>query len=236
MGEDARDQIQGIVYGDAACRLFEAGLGAYLEGESRSQVLAHAGECRFCGVVLSDLKQLMTASATLGDDDPPARLWANVRSVLANEGVFKEPAGFWKSWLPNLEFLPQPAPIAVLGALALLSVALVMPSSTSISPADALTKASSPVQMASSVTFDVDSNLQHTVQELQAIYQSRALSFEPQISATYQQSLKSLDVSIKECQDSVQREPANNLAREYLLTAYQQKAEVLQSALEFDGR
>ena len=56
MGEDARDQIQGIVYGDAACRLFEAGLGAYLEGESRPQVLAHAGECRFCGVVLSDLR------------------------------------------------------------------------------------------------------------------------------------------------------------------------------------
>jgi hypothetical protein len=235
MGDDVIDQSQGIAYGGAACRMFEAGISDYLEGDSRPQVLAHAGECRFCRVVLSDLKQLMTTSATLADEDPPARLWADVRSVLASEGLFKEPS-FWKSWLPNVEFLPRPAPVAVLGALALLSIALVMPSSVSTSRADALTKASSRVQRASSATLDVDSNLQHTVQELQAIYQSRALSFEPAVSATYQQGLRSLDVSIKECQDSVRREPANSLAREYLLTAYQQKAEVLQSALEFDGR
>jgi len=236
MGDDVIDQSQGIVYGGAACRMFEAGVSAYLDGETKPELVAHASECRFCRVVLSDLKQLVTTSATLADEDPPARLWANVRSVLASEGLIKKPAGFWKSWLPNLEFLPQPAPIAAVGALALLSMALVMPPSVSTSAANALTRASSRVQMASSTALDVDSNLQHTVQELQAIYQARALSFEPSASATYQQGLRSLDVSIKECQDSVQREPANTLAREYLLTAYQQKAEVLESALEFDGR
>jgi hypothetical protein len=46
--------------------------------------------------------------------------------------------------------------------------------------------------------------------------------------------LNSLDASIRECNDSLQREPGNSLAHEYLLAAYSQKAEVLSSALEID--
>ena len=58
----------------------------------------------------------------------------------------------------------------------------------------------------------------------------------PDLKATYDKSLVSLDHSIEECLDSLQNEPRNALAHEYLLTAYTRKAEVLSSALEFDGR
>jgi hypothetical protein len=58
----------------------------------------------------------------------------------------------------------------------------------------------------------------------------------PDLKATYEKSLVSLDGSIRECLDSLHHEPGNALAHDYLLTAYTRKAEVLSSALEFEGR
>jgi hypothetical protein len=237
MGEDAINQVLGNVYGEADCRRFDASVGDYLDGESRPEISEHAGQCRSCGLVLSDLKQLISASTALPDEDPPPRLWANLRICLMNEGLIRPQEGFWGRWSSRLDFLRRPAPVAVLGGLAVLSVVLVLPSSGSDSDSLAfLPSSSSTAQLASSAGADVNRNLQQTVQELQAIYQSRAASFQPALSAAYEQGLRSLDVSIKECQESVRREPANSLARDYLLSAYEQKAEVLQSALEFDGR
>jgi hypothetical protein len=56
------------------------------------------------------------------------------------------------------------------------------------------------------------------------------------VQVIYQKRLRSLDNSINECRDSVRRQPADDLAQQYLLTAYAQKAEVLASALEFGNR
>ena len=72
--------------------------------------------------------------------------------------------------------------------------------------------------------------------ELESSYRVRKVSFEPAVQATYDRGLDSLNASIQECRDSVQREPDNSLAREYLLAAYEQKAQVLTAALEYDGR
>ena len=76
--------------------------------------------------------------------------------------------------------------------------------------------------------------LEHVVHELEETFRAREASLSPDLKATYENSLNSLDVSIRECSDSLQREPDNSLAHEYLLAAYSQKAEVLSSALEFD--
>ena len=235
MGEDVINQVLGNAHGEGDCRRFDAALSAYLEGESRPEVGEHASQCRSCTVILSDVEQLISASATLPDEDPPARLWADLRVCLVNEGLIWSQEGFWARWSSRLELLRRPAPVALLGGLAVLSVMLVLPAGGPDSSVF-LPATSSTAQLASSAAADVNGNLQQTVQELQAIYDSRAAAFQPALNAAYEQGLRSLDLSIKECQDSVRREPANSLAREYLVSAYEQKAEVLQSALEFDGR
>jgi len=56
------------------------------------------------------------------------------------------------------------------------------------------------------------------------------------VKATYRKGLESLDASIEECRASVEREPGDTLARQYLVAAYTQKAEVLATALQFDVR
>jgi hypothetical protein len=67
-------------------------------------------------------------------------------------------------------------------------------------------------------------------------YWAREKSLDPSVQVIYQKSLRSLDNSINECRASVRRQPADDLAQQYLLTAYAQKAEVLTSALEFGSR
>jgi hypothetical protein len=85
------------------------------------------------------------------------------------------------------------------------------------------------------VAFIGDSDaLEQVVHELEETFRAREGSLAPDLKATYENSLISLDASIRECSDSLQREPDNSLAHEYLLAAYSQKAEVLSSALELD--
>jgi hypothetical protein len=73
-----------------------------------------------------------------------------------------------------------------------------------------------------------------TVSELENSYQARKTSFEPADQDTYERSLASLNNSIREARASLKEEPENALAREYLTAAYEQKAEVLSAALEYD--
>jgi hypothetical protein len=209
------------------CRTFDQVVGAYLEGEDRPGVTAHAGECVSCRTLLGELQQVIAASSQLEDAEPPSRLWANLRVTLVSEGVIRQQPSLWQRWVNAIAFLRRPAPVTALACLGLLSLSLVAPSRVPDSSSQALQ-----VSKASASLPSVDSNLQQTVQELQANYQAREVSFRPEVKAAYQRSLKSLDTSIEECRDSVEHQPGNTLAHEYLLAAYQQKAEVLQSALE----
>ena len=103
-----------------ACRIFETGLAAFLEGEQRPEVLAHASECDSCGAVLGDLQQVITTSGLLGYQDPPARLWTNLRVALVSEGLLQDSVGFWQSWAAALTVFRHPAPVAAVACLALL--------------------------------------------------------------------------------------------------------------------
>ena len=76
--------------------------------------------------------------------------------------------------------------------------------------------------------------LERVVTDLETTFRAREASLSPDLQETYEKSLKSLDASIQECSDSLQRQPGNALTHEYLVTAYSKKAEVLSSALEFD--
>ena len=91
-------------------------------------------------------------------------------------------------------------------------------------------------QIASALPTGEDSALAHVVSDLESNFRANEASMAPDLKATYEKSLVSLDGSIQECLDSLQHEPRNTLAHDYLLTAYTRKAEILSSALEFDGR
>ncbi len=208
----------------AACRRFDGELQAHLEGETRAAVVAHTRECPFCRAVLADLEEIHSVSAELAVEEPPARLWANLRAALREEGLIRESESLWQRLFS--QFLPSPVAVAALACLMVLGGALLWrPEGW---PSRQVVISPPPVDSASVA-------LTETIGDMEKNYQARVPSFDPSVKATYEQSLRSLNGEIRECLESVRQEPDNALAREYLLTAYEQKAEVLQSALELSG-
>jgi anti-sigma-K factor RskA len=213
----------------AACREFDLGLPGYLEGERRPEVERHARECAFCSVVLADLDALRGQCRELPAEDPPALVWSNLRAALEAENILKEPTtGFWR--LPRLTWAHWAAPASVVAALAVVAGFLVM------APGRLENGVPAAPAVAESASFEVSPDLAKTVGQLEQNYAARESSLDPSLKATYRKSLDSLDSSIKECRQTIQSKPSDALAQEYLLAAYTEKAEVLQSALEMDVR
>ena len=220
------------------CSKFSTEIEAYLEGESRPFVVSHAQECQPCGAILADLESIREAARTLPQEEPSRVVWANVRARLEAEGAFAgAPVAGWRQLL-SWRFLPQPAPLGVLAGLVILGAVLSLPSRDFPrwgSPQEAASSPA-PTEMASLVPPPEDISLAHVVSDLESNFKASEASMTPDLKATYEKSLVSLDGSIRECLDSLHHEPGNTLAHDYLLTAYTRKAEVLSSALEFEGR
>jgi len=55
------------------------------------------------------------------------------------------------------------------------------------------------------------------------------------VDASFRQNLKQVDDFIADCERRVSAEPQDDLAREYLSNAYQQKAELLSAMMDRGG-
>jgi hypothetical protein len=222
-----------------ACRVFDDELAAYLEGEERPAVAAHAELCRFCDVVLKDLQQLVFQARSRELEEPPARVWAHIRATLDAEGAFREPLSPWVRWLRNFEFL-HPVPVAALASVIVIGAVLLGGPrfSTLRNPSPLLSDQSGMVATASNSAADEPAFRQtrEQVGRLESSYREQETAIAPEVKADYQKSLDSLNSSIREAEYSMLQEPDNSVAREYLQAAYIRKAEVLASALETTGR
>ncbi len=230
---------EGTYEKSAACYQFDAEVSAYLEDEPRPAVPAHAQNCQFCAATLADLELIRSASRQLRLEEPPAILWTRIRARLVSEGILSEPTGILSRWFERIGLLPSAAPVAALASLAVLAAILVIPA-TNFQPVRlnnpstlSSTASDSPVKPA--IESDEETRLARTVGDVESNYKAHESALEPTVKATYQKSLESLNTSIRECHASIQKEPSNALAREYLLSAYAQKAQVLAAALEFDA-
>jgi hypothetical protein len=213
-------------WASAACREFDAQLSDYLEGSGRPAVVAHAAQCAFCGAILTDVLLVRSASAELVEEEPSARVWANVRATLVAEGLIRpaQHRGRWSDWLLS------PVPAAAAAALVLLSVFAVRVWVHQHHPA---------ARRVIILAELVDPALVDNVHAMEAAFHSRSGALNPALKQAYEEDLASLDDEIRECNETLAREPEDNLSREYLVSAYTEKARVLESALELgdtDGR
>ena len=217
-----------------ACYQFELELQADTEGEKGPLVTAHARECAFCSVIIEDLVALRSAALALPLEEPSPAVWSNIRAQLLAEGAFAGKVSFW-NWFGQLDFLRRPIPVAAFACLVILGCLVTAPRGYPERDTNSALTALPDRSPIRSMAFVGDSEaLERVVRELEETFRAREGSLAPDLKATYENSLISLDASIRECSDSLQREPDDSLAHEYLLAAYSQKAQVLSSALEFD--
>jgi hypothetical protein len=231
------DQGRGVAPG-TGCVAFDEELQAYLEGENRPQVSAHARECSFCGTVLADVDKIREVSRDPAvreslEAAPPEAMWQSLRASLISEGIIRQPESFASRWLQAWRFVGRPVPVAAAAAVIIACAVLLNtpggPSRWQVAHHTHIGNSAFSTPLA---LMESNPKLQGTVDQMEAKFRTKVASFDPSLRDAYIKSLDSLDSEILECQRNAQVQPRNPLTLQYLSSAYAQKAEVLQSALE----
>ncbi len=182
----------------------------------------HLDTCVDCSGLVADFKAIELAARDLAEADPPERLWVAVRNQLESEGLVRESAAEaevvasgsrasspW--WLRLRPALAAAYLAAILIAAGVISVRVAPPDATEGIWTGVV------VPMPEAVQADGDPQVSER---------------NPVVTASYKDSLEIIDNFIRMCEKTVREQPNNEVAREYLYDAYQQKAELLAMTME----
>jgi hypothetical protein len=196
--------------------LEQAGLGPLPEAAG-----AHVARCLHCQDYIADLETIVSAAHELpAEVEPPARVWIALRAELEREGILKEPvtasrevSGTW--WDGFGKFF---------GSRALATVTV-----------GALIAAAAILELRQPAALPLPPEVVATVKQLnqqEVDLRNMHLASTSPVDQAFEQNLKEIDDFIADCERHLQQSPQDELAREYLYNAYQQKAELLAAMLD----
>jgi len=183
---------------------------------------AHLAGCSSCQHLVADLTAIVaTAHLLPAEVEPPPRVWTSLRAQLEQEGIIRTP-GRRHAWWPSFSefFRPRVFATAAVGLLILAAAALQLQRPAS-QPAEARSSYDNLYQ---------DTSL--TLNNDEAHLPSMQLASASGVDASLRQNLDIVDHFIVDCEQRVKAEPQDELAREYLTGAYQQKAELISVMME----
>jgi hypothetical protein len=185
---------------------------------------AHVAGCSSCQGLVADLTAIVaTAHLLPAEVEPPRRVWASLRAQLEDEGIIKGVGtqGVW--WHVFEEFFRGRAlAAAAVGLLIVAAVALQMRP-----PASHPTEARN--------TYENYGETSMTLSNDEAHLPSMQLAGSSKVDVALRQNLDIVDKFILDCEQRVKEQPGDELARDYLSGAYQQKAELLSVMMEREG-
>jgi hypothetical protein len=210
---------RGMKMSTTSCNEFMGRLEGWMEGERDAQARAHAAGCASCRGLADDLDAIQSFAAALSvaDPEPPARIWNAVHAQLIEEGVIRgqsaDAISHSSSWVDRF-FAVVPRP-ALAGAYMILLCAAGLGLSGTL-------------RTVQSPTFPLSAELENAEQSaIFSVHGSRSA-----VSSSLNRNLSIVDNYISLCEKSVQEEPDNDVARDYLYQAYHQKADLLSQMAE----
>ncbi len=205
------------------CREFEVVYEQQAEKPLPADAQAHLTQCRACSTMVANVEAILRVAREMGSEEavPSERVWIALRAQLVSEGLIRERerVGWFAGWIA---LVPRPA-LAGLCLAAILAAAVVLSVRSPLPKTPAVAAVQEPA-----VLISADSQLRrverHAVSDLHMK--------DPMVSASLQRNLDIVDNFIVLCEKNVREQPDNQMAREYLYGAYQQKAELLATALD----
>lgn len=187
---------------------------------------AHVAVCRHCQQFVADLETIVsTAHRLTAEVEPPARVWATLRAQLELEGIIKEPVAVplseSSSWWRRFGDLFRSRALATATVGALLAAAAILqlrqPGEFPTAPRPALSDIGQTAKVLNEQEVDL---------------RNMHLTGTSPVDAALQQNLQQVDDFIADCEHHLKQAPQDDLAREYLADAYQQKAELLAAMMD----
>jgi hypothetical protein len=180
---------------------------------------AHLNACGPCRALVADLEAIEAAAGQFSAEEaePPERVWMALREQLESEGLIRSTVKV--GWLPGwFGVMLRPALAGVYLAV-LLTAAVLVATQLKLPPSQQSANVAGLQSAAASL------HTQLNTVETRAV--SAIRQNDPAVTASLRQNLDIVDNAIALCEKSFHDEPQNELAREYLYAAYQQKAELL---------
>jgi len=215
---------------------------------------AHLAECRDCRSYVADLTSLVDAAKKLPSEiAPPDRVWISLRAQLETEGIIKTPAdaipaeraSFWQS-IGDF-FRSRVMATATVGILIVAATVFQIRRDRAITVAPPLQSAKAvivPPLVKASASQATPS--QTAAPEAPPVFASAARALDDQepeatgmilastspVDVSLRDSLKKVNEFIADCEKHLKEQPQDELTREYLSAAYEQKAELLSAMIE----
>jgi hypothetical protein len=202
------------------CTEFTAELEHWPEGPNSAAARQHLDVCPCCRNLIADLQAIQQAARALEQDtpEPPDHLWVSLRSRLEEEGLIRQRR--WSVRLAGWTYLvPRPALVGACFVLLFTlatGMGLLRPAAVSTLPVP-----------------EVDAELSAEMLAVRAqVNQVSRVVRDPVVAASYRENLAIVENLIRQCEKAVREQPDNLLAREYLYTAWRQKAELVATITE----
>jgi hypothetical protein len=196
---------------------------------------AHVASCSRCQGFVADLETIVSAANELpAEVEPPARVWISLRAQLEVEGIIKAPVvavgGEGSTWWHGFNdlFRSRVLATATVGLLIVMAGVLQLRQPPNGSSEIPLRIAGPALQIPFAQTAKVLNEQEIDLTNMQ-------LASSTAVDASFRQNLKQVDDFIADCERRVSAEPQDDLAREYLSNAYQQKAELLSAMMDRGG-
>ena len=183
---------------------------------------AHVASCNSCQGLVSDLSAIVASAHLLpAEVEPPARVWVALQAQLQAEGIIKTHTAVERvSWWPAFSDLLRARVMATAAVALLIAAAITLQLQGPTAPT-----------VARSVYEDTSTALDQD----EAHLPPAQLANPSMVEASLRQNLGIVDNFIVDCERRVKEQPQDDLTREYLSGAYQQKAELLSALMESRG-
>lgn len=196
----------------------------------------HVAGCAACSSLVADFAAITAAARQLPSEvEPPARVWVALKAQLLAEDIIREPvvvsAPPVQPWWQGLGHFVRGRSLATAAVAALvLSIATFKFLHTPLPGPTAEATRVIPALVAEPFSA-AGSRLDQEEQSLGAM-QAASLSDVSSVDNSLRENLATLNIFIKDCRKRLQEDPNDQLARDYLSAAYQQKAEILAAMME----
>jgi hypothetical protein len=218
------------------CAQFERILEEQPDGPLPVPAAAHLIGCSDCRLLWSYLEAIRTAGMEWGSEEvaPPEHLWISLRVEMESEGLIQRRparADWWATW-----FGTAPRWALAGASISLLLIAGMLATYQTTAPAGKDFRAASPLPAHLSlpgateklIAEDLGKTLDGDLKRVFASLPER----NPLLANSLRENLGIVDNLIAVCEKSVRERPNDEMTRDYLYGAYQQKAVLLATAMD----
>jgi hypothetical protein len=205
------------------CEEFERVLPELEGGRYTIEQEDHLRSCGQCSDLVLDLNAISREAQRLqAGDEPSPRVWNSIEIALRAEGLIRQPVEvqtasaarrWWPTWVVPL------AAAALIAAGVLLHRQATNSSQLAENRAAPIATVQAPVDTASTSSDD---------KQLLDLVEARG----PALRAAYENDLRRVNAYIRDAEMSAKNNPNDEIAQQYLMSAYEQKAMVYEIALQ----